>query len=133
MNFFSSSFWVRRNQDKLDDPTKIIYKGATRRCGPNKELYYTRNFYLFWEMLSVLLVFFCILPTVMWFLKSPLNLRLSLLTFNLLMILKITSQWEDTKRILEEHLTFSFYFLPIFLSISWSVFNGGAKWYFYLK
>jgi hypothetical protein len=38
---------------------------------------------------------YSILLIVMWLLKSPLNLRLSLLTFNLLVILKATSQLKE--------------------------------------
>jgi hypothetical protein len=42
---------------------------------------------------SILLIFsqlYAVILTVMWFLKSPLNLKLSLFTFNLSMILKVT-------------------------------------------
>jgi hypothetical protein len=55
--------------------------------------------------------FLGILSTVMWLLKSPLNFRLSLLTFNLLVILKATSLLrENTKRILQKCLHLPIYF-----------------------
>jgi hypothetical protein len=52
-----------------------------------------------------------VFSTVMWLLKSPLNLKLSLLTFNLLVILKATLQLRKT---LEEQLAFS-YFIYIYI------------------
>jgi hypothetical protein len=45
---------------------------------------------------------FSVLPSVMYLLKLSLNLKLSLLTFNLLMILKSDYSWKNIMRTLKK-------------------------------